>query len=199
MKKKFEKNGDFVKSTLGSAVGVLHVSTFDLLCELTEIHKEIWKLENQARSLVSDSFIIADTKRSIDSLNAKRHNLVDTIDRTIIQTPQMPTVFYSETPGELSDRLLVVALKIIANSEIVVDSSIPEEYQKDSSGRLSALHTWRQHLQRCLLLELEDIAMGQASVPPRAEFKLYNEMLNPVLRAERQHLTDKAKCETDVY
>lgn len=183
----FTERRDLVDHALGSVADVLLASTLGLLCKLADVHKEIWNQENLARSLLAGAFVIADTKRCIDRLNATRHNLVDAIDRETIQICQTPTVHYSETPGELSDRLLIITLKFLANSEISIDPSMPEGYQQDGRRRLLELHIWRQHLQGCLLSELKDIAAGIAAVPPRAEFKLYNdEILNPVLRSEQR-------------
>jgi hypothetical protein len=172
---------------LGDVVVLLQASTIELVGELGNVHREIWNYEDLARSVVAGPSLISDVKRSIDRLNAKRHNLVDAIDHEVVRLCPMPNIRYSETPGEICDRLLIITLKFLANSEIIDDSSVPVSFRRDARCRISHLHVWREHLQKCLSSELRDIAAGCAAIPPRAEFKLYNdEIMNPVLRAERQ-------------
>jgi len=172
---------------LGDVVVLFQASTIELVVELGNVHREIWNHEDLARSVVAGPSLISDVKRNIDHLNAKRHNLVDAIDHKVVRLCHTPNIRYSETPGEICDRLLIITLKLLANSEIVDDSSVPASYRRDGRYRISQLYAWREHLQKCLFSELEDIAAGCAAIPPRAEFKLYNdEIMNPVLRAERQ-------------
>jgi hypothetical protein len=176
-----------VNSAVGHVVHYFQPATIDLLSELGCVHMQLWELEDLARSSVAKSSQIAEVKRRIDILNARRHILVDAIDAKVLRICPMPTVAYSETPGEISDRLLIITLKISANSAIAVDQLLPHRIQDDGSKREARLRSWRSHLQMCLSSLLNDIAEGRASLPPRAEFKLYNDnVLNPVLRLEHQ-------------
>jgi hypothetical protein len=184
----YEYLESFVKVAAG--IGETHLQSVEmrLLCKLAEIHMEIWDLEDLARSNVAETEVIVKTKKRIDILNARRHEFIDSIDMQVVRHCSLPTVSYSETPGEILDRLMIISLKIRANLAISINPLLPDLIRQSGCERKLRLSAWRVHLQSCLFSLLNDINLGRASVPPRSEFKLYNDQnLNPILRAEMQN------------
>jgi hypothetical protein len=159
-----------------------------LVTLLDGCHRALWALEDQARSRLADDQEIAETKRRIDRQNGERHHLIDRIDREFIP-PGPPRTgglrAYSETIGELCDRLLIVNLKMQNLDRLRGDMQLALADRESCADQLERFRGWQAHLQMCLAATLSDLRDGTAWLPPRAERKLYNEArLNPVTRAE---------------
>jgi hypothetical protein len=163
--------------------------TSEALGELRAGHERLWALEDCARSTSADDGEIARVKRAIDRENARRHRLIDAVDAALSATasPYRPSAqrCYSETLGELCDRLLILDLKIGNLQRLALDVELPAAESTCCRERLAHQTKWRLHLQQCLAEQLADHRTGRAVLAPRAEFKLYNEpLLNPVTRGE---------------
>jgi hypothetical protein len=161
----------------------------EVLSDLRAAHEQLWALEDCARSTSADDAEIARVKRAIDRENGRRHRLIDALDAALRAgvAPCRPPAqrCYSETLGELCDRLLILDLKIANLQRLTQDVELPSAESARCSERHAHQARWRAHLQQCLAEQLADHGTGRALLAPRAEFKLYNEpLLNPVTRAE---------------
>lgn len=154
---------------------------FELLHELHDIHGTLWALEDSARG--ADATI--DVKRRIDVHNGRRHEIIDRMSAHFHAAASPPTTgrTYSETPGELCDRLLIIDLKIEHGARLHADAGLPDNVRRLCISKTTGMRAWRRHLQAHLVEMLDDLEAGRARLPPRSEFKMYNDpLLNPVLR-----------------
>lgn len=158
----------------------------EALNRLARVHKRLWSLEDRARSRTSPDSTIAAVKRSIDRLNGIRHSVIDRIDDSVHGWPRRDgAVLYSETLGELADRLIILQLKVENAWSLARDRDLTESARSRCARRARGFEQWRRHLRAVLTQQLADTMAGRAGLPPRAEFKMYNERdLNPVTRAE---------------
>jgi hypothetical protein len=157
------------------------------LGELWRTHVWLWDLEDRARSRRAGDREIAETKRAIDRLNGQRHRQIDALDGQLgcAEPKGRPVRLYSQTVGELCDRLLVVELKAVHLALLADDSTLAASAREDCAAALAAQRRWRAHLQACLVEQLTEQAAGRAAAPPRAELKMYNDRrLNAVTRKE---------------
>ena len=161
----------------------------ELLGLLADEHQALWDLEDQARSSSASDETIATVKRLIDTHNGARHRLIDDIDAQVrAATPEPgPAVrVFSETIGELCDRLVVLHLKHRAADDLAGDTGLSAEKVEQCREMAKRLDTWRRCLHAVLRDTLEALGSGRAFLPPRSEFKMYNDPeLNPVTRRER--------------
>jgi hypothetical protein len=83
-----------------------------LLRELHQLHLWQWQLEDETWCLGATPQRIAAAKSEIDSCNLRRHRIINAIDASVTtaRSGQVPR-YYSETVGELCDRLLILDLK----------------------------------------------------------------------------------------
>ena len=167
---------------------VLRELRFDLaeIDELAGLHRRLWDLEDLARSRVASAETIRDTKRAIDEENAARHVCIDRFDASgrlpVMRSGAVP---FSETFGELCDRLLIVALKVERTVALARDEGLSADERARCARSLAGLLAWQRHLQGCLRHQGEAAQAGLALLPPRAEHKLYNQKrLNPITRDE---------------
>lgn len=152
---------------------------------LVETHRELWALEDRARSRAADDTEIATVKRAIDVANGRRHNIIASIDEGFRLASAVEGRRYSETPGELCDRLIILDLKITNTTRKQYDATLPDETRRMCIHKTAELTRWRAHLLACLEGLLDDVERGVAVLPPRAEIKLYNDkQLNPVTHGE---------------
>jgi phenylacetate-CoA ligase len=160
----------------------------DCLETLAATHRELWALEDTARSTRSTDAQIADVKRRIDRANAARHRLIDEVDAALMPAVEPGATPFSETLGELCDRLLIVGMKVDEAGRLSGDAGVAESVRQECSARHEHLVQWRAHLRACLADMLRHAAAGTARFPPRAEFKMYNHPgCNPVVRAEQRN------------
>ncbi len=158
---------------------------------LARIHGRMWRLEDEARSNRASDATIVQVKRSIDRLNGMRHRVIDRIDDSI-RLPEQSSVSgpvrYSETFGELTDRLIILEYKIQHARRLALDATLPETTRRRCGERAAQLEIWRTHLCDVLAEQANDGLAGTAMLPPRSEFKMYNDPeLNPVLIEESRH------------
>jgi carbamoyltransferase len=161
-------------------------ASMDILTELNCTHQRLWNLEDHARSKNATNDRIAFIKRGIDGQNGKRHQLINQFDNQFQLLCRNNTEKkYTETPGELCDRLIIQLLKYNHAFELQNKVDLPIELRIKCIQKVKSLEKWSLYLQECLFELLNDIADGKAVLPPRSEFKMYNEpLLNPITRAE---------------
>src|SRR4051812_15216451 len=84
----------------------------ELLDQLQRLHQAQWELEDETRMTDATPGAIAAGKGRIDVCNAIRHRLIDAMDAAVKgNTVCTKARLYSETVGELCDRLLILGLK----------------------------------------------------------------------------------------
>jgi hypothetical protein len=163
------------------------------LDRLGRIHRELWQVEDQSRSRQADLVTVGQLKRRVHELNAQRHAQITALDRGAVWVTPAGGRLYSETPGELCDRLEIIGLKLAGLDDAAVSGDLAPAAVAEADRHRSGLAAWRDHLVRCLDELLADLCAGRAVLPPRAEIKLYDdERFNPVLRAEAQSSSSRS-------
>lgn len=145
----------------------------ELLRKLHDLHGRQWQLEEATRTPRASARSIATAKAEIDTSNAQRQQMIDAIDAATEVTPAAdPRLYYSETIGELCDRLLIFDHKLAAleRPQARADGASAES-RSAAACRIRAVCA---HLSVVVTRLIEDIAAGQAAVPPRAGVKIYN-------------------------
>jgi hypothetical protein len=153
---------------------------------------DLWHEEDKAREPdVSDADIAA-VKHAIDSLNQRRNDLVETMDRILIaaageQNPGAP--LHSETPGLILDRLSILALKIYHTAEETHRESATETHRERNRARLALLIEQRTDLAACLNALWDDILHQRRRFKLYRQMKMYNDPeLNPAIyKHDRTH------------
>ena len=135
----------------------------ELLHRLRYLHRRQWALEDDARSVDATSDQIAAVKALIDASNTERHRLIDAIDTAVRAAHGASGRLYSETVGELCDRLLILDLKYEA---VCVDGSVGAT----ARARVDAVCGFLAAMVSQLL---DDLAAGAAVLPPRFGMKIY--------------------------
>jgi hypothetical protein len=143
-----------------------------LLLGLHENNALQWDREDAARRDDADDRAVADAKRDIDALNAKRHDFVEAIDAALAavidQSPSAPPT--TESPGMVFDRLSVLVLRIGCTEGAARAEPVdPDLY----SARLPVLHAQLASLQAALEALFEDVRAGRKRFVPYQSFKLY--------------------------
>jgi hypothetical protein len=146
---------------------------------------ELWHEEDKAREPGASDATIAQVKHTIDILNQRRNDLVEAMDRLLLETadPQNPDApLHSETPGLIIDRLSILALKIFHTEEETRRDSATEAHRQRNRTRLTMLLEQRGDLAGCL------DALWDEVLHQRRRFKLYRQMkmyndpeLNPAI------------------
>jgi hypothetical protein len=155
---------------------------------LAQLHARLWRLEDQARSSRIPGSALVTVKRSIDRWNGMRHRLIDRIDSSIPVRSRPDAVVgrrCSETFGELTDRLIILQLKINHARLSLEDAKLAPATRLRCYERTMGFELWWEYLCDVLREQATEFHKGSAVLPPRAEFKMYNDReLNPVMRAE---------------
>lgn len=143
-----------------------------ILYELGRTRQQIKKLARQAGSSDLSGESPTGITKELDQYRSRRVQLIDEFDlgfRTQDISDKGRT--YSETPGELCDRLISVSLKLDKANIIQNETDIPDETRYSRLDEADRLHALRGHLQQCLKAMLADIEEGKAILPPRYDFK----------------------------
>jgi hypothetical protein len=142
----------------------------DLVYQLHELHSQQWLLEDVSRAPDATGNRVAAAKSAIDACNSRRHRLIDAIDASVRYTPSpAATRRYSETVGELCDRLLILDLKLVA-----LGSTAPGV--GDASPHAVLLRRVCAYLGLVVEQLIDDMAAGAALLPPRVGVKIYGQV-----------------------
>lgn len=170
----------FPSDSLLSVVLAQHRANFDL-----------WHEEDKAREPeVSDSSIAA-VKHNIDALNQTRNDLMETIDRTLLEAAgeqNCSAPLQSETPGLMIDRLSILALKIYHTAEEAQRASASEAHRERNATRLAMLKEQRSDLATCLNTLWNEVLQGRRRFKLYRQMKMYNDPeLNPKVYSHKRH------------
>ena len=151
---------------------------------------DLWHEEDKAREPgVSDASIAA-VKHAIDSLNQRRNDLVEAMDRILLEAagPQSASApLHSETPGLIVDRLSILALKIFHTNEEAHRESATDAHRRRNRERLELLIQQRDDLAGCLSALWQDILHQRRRFKLYRQLKMYNDPeLNPAIYKHRE-------------
>jgi hypothetical protein len=150
---------------------------------------DLWHQEDKAREPGAADDAIARVKRSIDSFNQTRNDLVEAIDRLLladagVQNPAAP--LHSESPGLILDRLSVLALKLYHTAEEAHRTSASEAHRQRNLARLELLREQRSDLAACLDALWQQVLAGSRRFKLYRQLKMYNDPdLNPAVYAHK--------------
>ena len=146
----------------------------------------LWHEEDIARRDDLGPERIQQAKRTIDRHNQRRNDLVEQIDKHLVQTLQpreSGCPFNSETPGMMVDRLSILALKEYHMHEETLRFDAAPEHRERCSTRLNVIRRQIQDLAVALSDLLAEVQQGTRSFRVYFQFKMYNDTeLNPQLR-----------------
>ncbi|MBE7181163.1 MAG: DUF4254 domain-containing protein [Terriglobus roseus] len=158
---------------------------------VSELHLanfELWHLEDQARDTASGDAAVAATKRSIDRVNQRRNDTVEIIDVALLESlnkqglPKPEAPLHSETPGQMLDRLSILALKLFHTGLEAARETATVDHRQRNASRTLALREQQDDLASCLTALWRDLRLGQRRFKLYRQMKMYNDpSLNPVL------------------
>ena len=146
---------------------------------------DLWHEEDKAREPGATNVRIAQVKQNIDALNQRRNDLVESMDRTLLdeagsQDPGAP--LNSESPGLMIDRLSVLALKLYHTEEETHRDSANEAHRERNRARLALLREQRADLTACLDDLWRQVHFGTRRFKLYRQMKMYNDPeLNPAI------------------
>ena len=162
---------------------------------IIEEHRQnfaLWHEEDRARAPLAAAEEIAQTKRNIDALNQARNDLIEAIDRELLQQLAAQKVksggqLHSETPGMIIDRLSILSLKIFHTREQIERSDVSAEHRQKNHDRLNTLLQQREDLFNCLKALWNDIQNERRYFKVYRQLKMYNDPeLNPEIYRARK-------------
>ncbi|WP_175620756.1 DUF4254 domain-containing protein [Chryseobacterium schmidteae] len=151
-----------------------------------------WHLEDIIRDENIDPVEALQLKRTIDSSNQKRTDLVEFIDSWFLDkykniTPKFDAKINTETPAWAVDRLSILALKVYHMSLEANRESASEEHRLNCQAKLDVLLTQKEDLSTSIIQLLTDIENGDVKMKVYKQMKMYNdESLNPILYQKEQ-------------
>ena len=146
----------------------------------------LWHQEDIARrdDLGPDS--VCRAKRKIDSHNQRRNDLIEQIDKHLVERFNPPTggcPFNSETPGMMIDRLSILALKRYHMQEEVDRIDAALAHREKCGKKVVVIVQQIADLSVAFTELLEQVQRGNRSFRVYFQFKMYNDKeLNPQLR-----------------
>ncbi|OLE28747.1 MAG: hypothetical protein AUG49_01495 [Catenulispora sp. 13_1_20CM_3_70_7] len=151
---------------LGIRLAICAGAGSELVHELYALHARQWELEDRTRHARATAGQVAAAKHDIDASNSHRHQLIDQIDEQVPRSAAAQRL-YSETVGELVDRLVILDLKHRALR------------RRQDATALTAIEHLHGHLADLVDTLLLDLEAGQARLPPRFGVKIYPQRRDP--------------------
>ena len=153
----------------------------------------LWHQEDRARAPLASADEIAQTKRAIDALNQVRNDLIEAIDRELLQQLEASGInlageLHSETPAMMVDRLSILSLKIFHTREQIERADVQPAHIERNRQRLEVLLRQRQDLADCLAALWRDVRKGIRYFKLYRQLKMYNDpQLNPAIYGATRH------------
>ncbi len=160
----------------------------DLVLEQHRANFDLWHEEDEARDPRATPEKIVAVKKAIDRLNQRRNDLMERIDRMLLdgageQRAEAP--LHSETPGMMIDRLSILELKRFHTEEEVARAADEQHVQRNQE-RLAVLKEQREDLRDALDALWAEVMSGRRRFKLYRQMKMYNDpALNPVLYGTR--------------
>jgi len=165
---------------LTSLVSRLHLANF-----------ELWHIEDSARTPGASDADLARVKRRIDETNQRRNDLAEELDRALLRSlekqglPDLCAELHSESPGLMTDRLSILALKIFHTREEIARANAAPGHAERNRERLSILLEQRNDLAGCLQRLWSETMAGTRRFKLYRQLKMYNDpSLNPAVYRE---------------
>jgi len=157
------------------------------LVELVQAHHranfDLWHEEDKAREPDVTDATITRVKHAIDVLNQRRNDLVEQMDRQMLQAAgeQNPTApLQSESPGLIVDRLSILALKLYHTAEEAHRPTAGDGHWQKNRARLILLEEQRDDLACCFDQLWQEVMAGRRRFKLYRQMKMYNDPeLNP--------------------
>ena len=159
-----------------------------LVVEQHRANFDLWHEEDEARDPEATPEKIVGIKRAIDRLNQRRNDLMERIDRMLLeqageQREEAP--LHSETPGMMIDRLSILELKRFHTEEEIARAAGNEHVQRNRE-RLLVLKEQRNDLRDALDALWAEVMSGRRRFKLYRQMKMYNDpALNPALYRTR--------------
>jgi hypothetical protein len=142
-----------------------------------------WNCEDESRRDSGNDRAVAAAKREIDTLNTKRHELVEAVDAALAagleqSASATPT---TESPAMVLDRLSVLVIRVASTEEVANSQRADRNLY---AARLPVLHEQLALLQDAFDALLDDVRSGRRRFVPYQSFKLYgsDSVLRPASR-----------------
>ena len=151
-----------------------------------------WHLEDIIRDENINPVEALALKRTIDSSNQKRTDLVEHIDQYFFDkfkstVPKADAKLNTETPAWAVDRLSILALKIYHMRIEAERETSDAEHKSRCESKLQVLLEQQQDLTTSIDLLLHDIEDGSVKMKVYKQMKMYNDAtLNPILYKKDQ-------------
>lgn len=150
---------------------------------------DLWHEEDKAREPDVSEAAIAQVKHNIDRLNQRRNDLVEAMDRVLLDAAgeqNLDAPLHSETPGLILDRLSILALKVYHTTEEAHRESASEAHRERNRVRLALLLEQRNDLAGCLDVLWNDVLSQRRRFKLYRQMKMYNDPeLNPAVYKHR--------------
>jgi hypothetical protein len=135
-------------------------------------NREQWDREDDARRDGAGDGVVAAAKRDIDRMNGARHELIEAIDRAILDVigprPKAPLV--TESPGMAIDRLSVLVIRLAATEGRARSGADDADLYR---RRLPRLRIQVGAMEEAIGTLLEDLAAGTRRFLCYESLKLY--------------------------
>jgi Protein of unknown function (DUF4254) len=149
---------------------------------------DLWHIEDEARAPGATDAELAHVKRRVDSVNQRRNDLAEELDRTLLAwleprgLPNPAAPLNSESPGLIVDRLSILALKIYHTREEAGRDGAPQGHADRNRERLAILEEQRADLAGCLDALWGGTLAGTRRFKLYRQLKMYNDpTLNPAV------------------
>lgn len=151
---------------------------------------KLWGYEDDARRKDVPDSVIAGLKRNIDKENQNRNDIIDNIDALFrkdiinsLKAVDNSLPLNSETPGSISDRLSILALRAYNLEKEIARKDADKAHIDRCKKMLEKVKERSRDLVKCLEILLDDYYSGRKRLKSYKQYKLYNDPeLNPSLR-----------------
>jgi hypothetical protein len=160
---------------------------------------DLWHIEDEARAPGASDADLAAVKRRVDQTNQLRNDLVEDLDRVLLTwleargLPNPEAALHSETPGQIIDRLSILALKIYHTRQETERTHAPAGHSERNRERLAILEKQRRDLAGCLDVLWKEILDKTRRFQLYRQLKMYNDpSLNPAIygKAENERTSE---------